>query len=139
VDTVIRQATAADVPQVLELWGTARSSAAVTPDTEEAVGTLIGQPGSVLLVAELDQHIVGSLVVAWDGWRGNMYRLAVLPGLRRQGIARQLVEAGHDHLRSMGARRVTALVAHEEEEAVGLWLSAGYERDQNISRFVRNL
>ena len=135
----IRQATAADIPPVLDLWCKARSSAAVTPNTEEAVGTLIEQPGSALLVAELDQHIIGSLVVAWDGWRGNMYRLAVLPHLRRQGIARRLVDAGHDHLRSAGARRVTALVAHEEEDAVGLWLNAGYERDTNISRFVRNL
>jgi len=24
----------------------------------------------VLLVAEHDQHVVGSLIVAWDGWRG---------------------------------------------------------------------
>jgi hypothetical protein len=30
-------------------------------------------------------------------------------------------------------------VAHEEEDAVGLWLSTGYERDEQISRFVSNL
>ena len=33
----------------------------------------------MLLGAERDHHIVGTLIVAWDGWRGNMYRLAVLP------------------------------------------------------------
>jgi ribosomal protein S18 acetylase RimI-like enzyme len=136
---VIRPAEGTEVEPVLDLWEQARSPAAVTPDTEEALGSLIQHPGSVLLVAELDHHIVGSLVVAWDGWRGNMYRLAVLPHYRRQGIARRLVEAGHDHLRSVGARRVTALVAHAEKDATGLWLSAGYERDEQISRFVRNL
>ena len=135
----IRRAGGPDILEVLQLWQLARSPAAVTPDTEEALTTLIGNPGSVLLVAELDHHIVGSLVVAWDGWRGNMYRLAVLPHLRRQGIGRRLVEAGHEHLRATGARRVTALVAHAEEHAVGLWLAAGYRHDEQISRFVRNL
>jgi hypothetical protein len=61
----------------------------------------------------------------------------VLPHLRRQGIARRLVEASHDHLRSVGARRVGALVAHEEEDAVGLWLSAGYECDKQVVVVVR--
>lgn len=136
---VIRAAVLTDVPHVLALWDHARSSAAVTPDSPQAVTSLIEQPGSILLVAERNEQIVGALIVAWDGWRANMYRLAVLPHLRRQGIARCLVSSGHDHLRSVGARRVTALVAHAEEDAVGLWLSAGYEGDEQISRFVLNL
>jgi ribosomal protein S18 acetylase RimI-like enzyme len=130
---------AGDVADILELWADSRTSAAVTPDTESALLRLLEHPTSALLLAELDHHIVGSLVVAWDGWRGNMYRLAVLACHRRRGIARRLVEAGHEHLRARGAQRVTALVAHEEEDAVGLWLSAGYERDEQISRFVHNL
>jgi ribosomal protein S18 acetylase RimI-like enzyme len=91
------------------------------------------------LHAEHDHHLVGSLVVAWDRWRGNMYHFAVLPSHRRRGIARRLVEAGHEHLPARDTQRVTALVAHAEEDAVELWLSAGYERDEQISRFVRNL
>jgi ribosomal protein S18 acetylase RimI-like enzyme len=136
---VIRAAMLSDVPRVLALWDHARSPAAVTPDIPESLNSLLERPGSVLLVAEHDQHIVGSLIVAWDGWRGNMYRLAVLPHLRRQGIATRPVEAGHEHLRSKGARRVTALVAHAEEGAVHLWERAGYRQDKQISRFVKNL
>jgi ribosomal protein S18 acetylase RimI-like enzyme len=138
-EVVIRAAHASDVQGVLTVWDQARSPAAVTPDDAHVVTSLIEHPGSVLLVAEHDHHIVGSLIVAWDGWRGNMYRLTVLPHLRRQGIGRRLVEAGHAHLRAVGARRVTALVAHAEEEATGLWRTAGYERDEQIARFVRNL
>ena len=135
----IRPARLEDIQATLGLWRQARSAAAVTPDTEEAVALLITRPPSVVLLAEQDRAVVGALVVAWDGWRGNMYRLAVLRHLRRRGIARLLVEAGHDHLRAAGARRVSALVADDEEDAVGLWLSVGYERDELISRFVRNL
>jgi ribosomal protein S18 acetylase RimI-like enzyme len=138
-EPLIRPAAGPDVRAVLALWDQARSPAAATPDTEDAVAALLRQPGSVLLLAELDGRIVGTLIVGWDGWRGNMYRLAVHPSHRRKGIGRGLVEAGHEHLRSLGARRVTALVAHAEDEAVELWRSAGYVRDEDIVRFVRNL
>ena len=111
----------------------------MTPDTVEAVEALIAQPGSVLLLAVDGDEVVGTLVVGWDGWRGNMYRLAVRSDFRRRGIALALVEEGHRHLRSIGARRVTALVGIEESEAAALWRAAGYEHDPRISRFVLNL
>lgn len=124
---------------MLAVWDRARSAVAATVDTPEAVGRLIDHTPGALLVAESDGRIVGVLVAAWDGWRGNMYRLAVLPEHRRRGIARRLVEEGHERLRARGARRVTALVAHDEEEATALWRSTGYAFDEQLARFVRNL
>ena len=121
----------------MRLWETSRSAASLTPDTVEAVEALLDR--SLLLLAVDDDEIVGTLVVGWDGWRGNMYRLAVRSDYRRRGIALALVDAGHDHLRSVGAPRITALVGAEEEEAASLWRAAGYERDRKIVRFVRNL
>jgi ribosomal protein S18 acetylase RimI-like enzyme len=109
----------------------------VTPDTPEAVQALLDR--SLLLVAIDGDEVVGTLVVGWDGWRGNMYRLAVREDHRRRGIARSLVGAGHDYLRAVGARRITALVGAGEEEAAGLWRAAGYSFDETIVRFVRNL
>jgi ribosomal protein S18 acetylase RimI-like enzyme len=136
---VIRAARLEDVRRVLALWDQSRRPAAVTPDDVRSVSQLIAHTEDALLVAEHEGEIVGALIAAWDGWRGNMYRLAVLPHLRRQGVAKRLVEAGHEHLRGKGAARVTALVAHEEEDAVRLWESAGYHRDAQIARFVKNL
>jgi ribosomal protein S18 acetylase RimI-like enzyme len=127
------------VPAVLALWDSARSPVSVTPDSAEAIEALIAQPGSVLLLALDGDALVGTLVVGWDGWRGNMYRLAVRSDMRRRGIALALVEAGHAHLRSIGARRVTALVGEDQDSAAGLWRAAGYARDDRIDRFVRNL
>jgi len=137
----VREARAADVPAVLALWARSRSAMASTPDTPEALDLLLRTGPGALLVAEdgAGGEIVGALVAAWDGWRGNMYRLAVDPPHRRRGVATALVRAGEERLLALGALRITALVAHEEIEAVGLWAAVGYRRDTAIARFVRRL
>jgi hypothetical protein len=50
-----------------------------------------------------------------------------------------LLDAGEEHLRGVGARRVTALVAHDDDDAGAFWDAAGYPVDPAIGRRVRNL
>lgn len=97
-----------------------------------------GSPAA-LLVAEADGKVVGVVIAAWDGWRGNIYRLAVDGGHRRQGIGLQLTRAAEDYLRDLGGRRITALVAYDDEEAGSFWDAAGYPQDREIGRRVRNV
>jgi ribosomal protein S18 acetylase RimI-like enzyme len=139
VTATVRPAEAADLPKVLALWEEARSEAASVPDTQDALDTLVAHTPDALLVAELDGDVVGAVIAAWDGWRGNIYRLAVRRECRRLGIGLQLVRAGEQRLRDKGVRRVTALVVTEELGAAALWKAAGYEQDSAVVRFVRNL
>ncbi len=127
------------MPAVLELWAEARSEHASTPDGPEDVERLVDDSPAALLVAEQDGEIVGVLIAAWDGWRGNMYRLAVREGHRREGIGLALTREGEEYLREYGVRRVTALVAFDDEVAGGFWEAAGYPQDREIGRRVRNL
>jgi len=135
----VRRGRPDDVAAVLDLWERERSGHASTADRRDDVERLVDEPPAALLVAERDGEIVGALIAAWDGWRGNMYRLAVRADSRRQGIGLALTRAGEDYLRGCGARRITALVAFEDEAAGGFWERAGYPVDQKIGRRVRNL
>jgi ribosomal protein S18 acetylase RimI-like enzyme len=134
---LIRPARVDDVLAVLSLWGASRSPHAVTEDTVERVATAAS--AGALLVAEIDGELVGTLIAGFDGWRGNMYRLAVVEGRRRRGLARRLVEAGEARLRALGAPRVTALVAFDDAGARAFWAAAGYEADPVMGRMVRTL
>jgi ribosomal protein S18 acetylase RimI-like enzyme len=93
-------------------------------DDVDGLRTLFDSDPRSVLVAQHDGDIVGALIATFDGWRGNMYRLAVRPEYRRRGIARALVSAGESRLQSRGARRITALVAHEQAGASEFWVSA---------------
>ena len=56
----------------------------------------------LFVVATDGSEVIGSLMGGWDGWRGNMYRLAVDPQHRRLGLARRLVEEGEPvHIRPL--------------------------------------
>ncbi|MDQ6777045.1 MAG: GNAT family N-acetyltransferase [Actinomycetota bacterium] len=124
---------------MLALWGIARSEHAVSVDDEQILHQLLDHDPGSLLVAEDDGEIVASLIAAWDGWRANLYRLAVAPEHRRRGLATRLVSAGEERLRALGARRVTALVGLDGERARNMWISAGYAFDPEIGRHVRNI
>lgn len=124
---------------MLLLWGQARSAHATSADRLEDVQRLLAEMPGSLIVAEAGDAVIGALIAAWDGWRGNMYRLAVRSERRRQGIGLALVRAGEAHLRGQGARRVTALVGYEDPAAAAFWESAGYPQDREIGRRVRNL
>lgn len=136
---IVRPARTLEAAEILELWQRARSERASAPDRIEDVQRLLSDTPGSLLVAHAGGAILGALIAAWDGWRGNMYRLVVHSEHRRRGIGLALVRAGEERLRRQGARRITALVAYDDEVAAAFWESAGYPRDREIGRRVRNL
>ncbi len=89
-----------------------------------------------MLVAEIEGEAVGSLIAAWDGWRGSFYRPAVAPEHRRRGIAKMLLAEGERSLCRRGARRLTAIVVDDEQGAIAFWGSTDYERQQHRARYV---
>jgi ribosomal protein S18 acetylase RimI-like enzyme len=135
----VRAARPSEASAVLDLWQGERSTHATTPDRIEYVCRLLAEAPGSLLVADADGALLGTLIAAWDGWRGNMYRLVVVREHRRRGIGLALVRAGEEHLRRHGAHRITALVAHEDEVASAFWESADYPQDRQIGRRVRDL
>lgn len=123
---------------MLELWGSAGGPAGAT-DTRAALERLLRHDPGALLLADCDGVLVGSLIAVWDGWRGNMYRLVVSRDRRREGIATSLLREGERHLHRRGTRRISAIVAGCDPVAVDFWRTAGYRRQADRARFVREL
>src|SRR4029450_4400667 len=49
----------------------------------------------------------GAVPAAWDGWRGNIYRLAAAPEARRRRLAQRLVHEAALVMRAKGSRRLS--------------------------------
>jgi len=137
----IRQSRPDEGQQILALWQEADATPSPT-DTRDEVMKLLGEAAAVLLVAESDGRLVGTVIGGWDGWRGNIYRLAVLPAYRRRGIARALVGEAERRLHGIGARRISALVESDHPWATDFWDSlgaSGYRHDERMRRYVKTL
>jgi ribosomal protein S18 acetylase RimI-like enzyme len=134
----IRACRLEDIEGVLALWRHADAIPSVT-DTADDLRRAVGESPAHILVAEADGRLVGSIIGTFDGWRGNIYRLAVHPDHRRRGIARALVAEVEKKLRQQGAKRITALVAKQHARAMSFWEAVGYRVDERIVRRVRTL
>jgi ribosomal protein S18 acetylase RimI-like enzyme len=133
----IRTAVRGDLSGVLALWRTEGVEPSRTDDAAALRG-LLRHPTSTLLIAEDDGAVVGSIIAAWDGWRGELYRLAVAEGHRRHGLATELLRRAEAWLVDQGARRINALVLHDDGRARSFWTSVGYEVDGRLGRYVRD-
>ena len=133
----LRDAQPEEAEAVLALW----RRAGVTPGATDTVADLrrvIAHPTASVVVAEAAGQLVGTIIAAFDGWRGSLYRLVVHPAFRRRGCGRALVAAAEQRLVDWGARRLTALVERDRPWATAFWATAGYTSEPGMLRHVRH-
>jgi ribosomal protein S18 acetylase RimI-like enzyme len=134
----IRACRLEDIEGVLELWRQAEATPGVT-DTADDLRRAVAESPAHVLVAEVEGRIIGSIIGTFDGWRGNIYRLAVHPNFRRQRVACALVVEVEKRLTRKGAKRITALVEKDHQRAMSFGEAVGYGLDRRIARYVHNL
>lgn len=132
----IRTGTAEDLVALLQLWLNAEAEPTHTDDLV-SLQELLAFDANALLVAQAGNDLAGSVIAGWDGWRGSIYRLAVAPEYRRQGVARKLVQAATARLEKAGAARLQAIVVENDVRAMGFWSNLGWERQVLRVRFVK--
>jgi len=127
----IREARTDEVEAILALWQATVSGPSIT-DTPEHLVMVTEKAPDLFLVAQAGGRLVGSIIGGWDNWRGHIYRLAVHPNFRRQGLARALTDEIERRLRARGARRIYALAATKQEMGVKFWESLPYETSKDV-------
>ena len=124
---------------VLDLSRQAGDVVASPTNSLEEVKAAINHSAALFLVAESKGQMVGIIIGTFDGWRGEVYRLAVTPEVRRRGVARMLVDAAEKWMGEQGCHRITALVEKDHPWATGFWNAAGYQLHESMSRYFRDI
>lgn len=96
----------------------------------EEIRVKLERDPDLFLVAEEDGRIVGSVMGAWDGRRGWLYHLGVLPGHQKRGIATQLVKEVEKRMRRKGVVKVNAAVYETNRPSLTFFKNMGYAADR---------
>jgi ribosomal protein S18 acetylase RimI-like enzyme len=136
---IIRTAAVDDLDAVLSFWQTAAENGNRPADRRAALAALHLRDPDALLVAIDGDDLVGTVIAGWDGWRCHLYRLAVAPRRRREGIGRALVAAAEERFRALGGARADAMVLDDNADAHAAWSAGGYRRQADWSRWVKPL
>ena len=139
LDLIMRTAASNELGAVLAFWRTAAENGNRPVDTPTALASLHLRDPDALILAVDGDDIVGTVIAGWDGWRCHLYRLAVAPSRRREGIGAALIAAAEERLRVLGGTRADAMVLDDNEQAHAIWQANGYRRQPEWSRWVKPL
>ncbi len=117
---------------VVELWRT------VFPDTppRNNPDRVINEKLNVddlIFVADSDDIIVGACIAGYDGHRGWLYSVAVLPCSRRSGVGSQLVRYAVSNLQKLGCTKVNIQIRSTNSQVASFYESLGFTSEDRLS------
>jgi ribosomal protein S18 acetylase RimI-like enzyme len=138
-DVITRNAVHEDIAELLEFWSRAGENDSRPNDRPELIGRLIDHDPQAVIVAEQSGRIIATIICGWDGWRANLYRLAVDPDRRGQGLGRHMLTLAEERLRDVGADRYCAMVLDGNVLGGAVWRSADYALQEDWRRWVKSV
>jgi ribosomal protein S18 acetylase RimI-like enzyme len=117
---------------VVELWRKCNLVVPQNDPAEDIQRKLAFQP-ELFFVALLDETVIGSVMVGYDGHRGWLNYMAVLPAHQRQGYGRRLVDKAVDELQRLGCLKVNLQVRRSNASAVEFYTHLGFKDDDVVS------
>jgi ribosomal protein S18 acetylase RimI-like enzyme len=134
----IREFQLNDYGDVVNVWNTA--GLILRPGDEfDGVKLKLQRDPDLFLVAEDEDEIVGVVMGAWDGRRGWINHLAVVPNLQRQGIGHALIGEVEKRLIEKGAKKVNAQVYRSNTKSFDFFKSVGYEVHSDLVMIGKHL
>jgi len=128
----IRAFTLEDEPAVIELW---RRCDLVRPwnDPHKDIQRKLGTQPELFFVGEIAGQLVASVMAGFDGHRGWVNYLAVLPEHRKAGIGRSLMRHVEEALESRGCPKLNLQVRATNQAVLAFYRRIGYTADDVVS------
>lgn len=129
---VLRQYQPGDREALVSLWSLCELTRPWN-DPSRDIDRKLTRDAANLLVLVVDDELVGSVMVGYEGHRGWINYLAVHPGHQRQGLGRVLMDEAERRLRELGCAKVNLQIRASNSAAVEFYRHIGYTVDDVVS------
>lgn len=129
----IRPYHEADEAAVAALWREIFPDAPAHNQPERDIWRKLEVQRELFLVATEDDQLVGTAMAGYDGHRGWLYYLAVLPDYRRRGIGEALIRRVEEGLAAIGCPKVNLQVRADNIGAVAFYRRLGFDIEERVS------
>jgi len=129
-----RNATVEDIEQMVQLW---REFWPDRPSYEARLRPKIESDPDLVIIAEADGQIIGTVIGGDDGWWGWIYRLAVSPSYQKRGVALSLTNEMLTRLRGRGVNYINLIVPPSNEKMLRLLNKFGYIETEDRRLCIR--
>ena len=132
-NVLVRAFEDSDERAVIGLWNAVSESGAPHNDPATAIRKKRAVECDLFLVAEADGAVVGTVMGGYDGHRGWVYAVAVLPEYRRRGIASALIRQLETDLSEKGCLKVNLQVRASNAGVISLYEKLGFLVEERVS------
>ena len=137
--TIIPYSDAAHRGQVVVLWETVFGYDTPHNKPAVAIDKKLAVNDGLFFVAVAGGSVVGTIMAGYDGHRGWIYSMAVLPSHRRQGIGSQLMSFAEQALTERGCMKINLQIMEGNERVAAFYSALGYSVEKRISMAKRIL
>ncbi|WP_442602995.1 GNAT family N-acetyltransferase [Paenibacillus sp. KN14-4R] len=96
-------------------------------ETMQALGRQLSWDSELILVAEVEGQVVGTIIGTIDNNKGYFYRIAVTNGYQGKGIGMSMVNALKQRFQMRHVQKILISIDRHNEVAIPVYLSAGYQ------------
>ena len=128
----IRPYEPADRLGVVNLWREVFPDAPAHNVPENDIRMKQAVQPELFFVAVDDGVVIGSAMAGYDGHRGWVYYVAVMPDHRGRGIGAALMGRAERELAAIGCSKINLQVRQENEAARAFYEAIGYERQELV-------
>ena len=129
----IRQYQEYDEAQIVNLWRVVFPENPAWNDPLSDIRRKLSVQRELFLIAELENKIVGTIMAGFDGHRGWVHLLAVLPEYRKQNIGRELMQRVENDIQSTGCAKLNLQVRANNKGVVEFYSKLGYNVEERVS------
>jgi len=122
--------------KVIDLWKESNLIVSQNDPVEDIQKKLAFQP-ELFFIALLDGKLVGSVMAGYEGHRGWLNYLAVLPSYQKRGYGRKLVERAIAELKRLGCLKLNVQIRESNVSAVAFYEHLGFRNDHVVSLGLR--